>query len=439
MEIHKWRLAIMSRIQLETSLLRDFIFVTSENFSNYLLVKAMPADRDVQTMAVNASLVIDVSGSMYSEERLENVKKAAEHAIGMMSPDDIVSVVAFATHSQVVCPTTNVGDRDPIIHAIRNIEDVDVGGGTSMNRGMEKGVDEVRKNMVAGRLNRVIVLTDGQTTGADECKSIARREEASGMTFSALGVGSSWNEELLKDIAGSQGNWYYIDKPDAAQGIFSQEFGQLTATAFDDVVMKFHLMQNIAVKRGRQVQPDFAELPVNIVDERTATVDIGVMQKDAPKWVVLDMSLPTRPLGRYRIAQVELTYSIPALGIPTESSELAPVFVVYTADRTQSVVNPEVAKCIDGLQIEELTSRATQLIAQGDQSRATMLLTNAQNIAQKTGDSRKTAVLGEALSEMGTGGEISRKTMISVKDQARKTGVLSEEEVAELLKQAGTQ
>ncbi|MBC8233460.1 VWA domain-containing protein, partial [bacterium] len=155
----------MSKIQIETSLLRDNIVVTGETFTNYLLIKAIPTDISVQAMPLNVSLVLDVSGSMYNENRLKYVKQAAEHVVDMMSPDDIVSVVAFADRSKVVSEANTSGEKDAIKQAIQNIEDADVGSGTSMYLGMESGVAEVLKNLSEGRSNRVIVLTDGQTRG----------------------------------------------------------------------------------------------------------------------------------------------------------------------------------------------------------------------------------------------------------------------------------
>jgi len=427
----------MSKIQIQTSLLRDNIVVASETFTNYLLVKAIPADVSVQAMPLNVSLVLDVSGSMYDENRLEYVKQAAEHVVDMMSPDDIVSVVAFADRSKVVSDATPASNKELIKQAVRNIKDADVGGGTSMYLGMEKGVQEVRKNLSEQRSNRVVVLTDGQTTGANQCEQIAQKEADGGVGFSAIGVGSDWNEELLVKIAEiGGGQWHYVKTPDQAQEIFQNEFGQLIATAFSNVTLNLHLMKDIVAKRARQVEPDYSELSIDTENERLAIMPLGTMQKDTPKWVVIDLGLPKRVLGRYLIARVELTYDVPSSNITGESTDLAPVFVVYTNDRSQSYINAEVAKCIDQLQIEELTSRATGFLNQGDKARATMLLQNAQNIANRTGDARKTQALGQTLNELGQSGQVSRQTMLNLKDQARKTGMLSPEEAEEILKQA---
>jgi len=425
----------MSKIQIQTSLLRDNIVVTGETFTNYLLIKAIPADVSVQAMPLNVSLVLDVSGSMYNENRLKYVKQAAEHVVDMMSPGDIVSVVAFADRSKVVSEANTSGEKDAIKQAIRHIEDADVGSGTSMYLGMESGVAEVLKNLSEGRSNRVIVLTDGQTRGEEKCEQIAEKEAPAGVGFSAIGVGSDWNDVLLEKIAQiGHGKWHYVDTPEKAQEIFQEEFGQLIATAFSNVILKLHLMKDIVVKKVRQVEPDYIEFTLDTGSERLAVVPLGSMQKDTPKWIVADIGLPKRNLGRYLILQLELIYDIPTSNIFGESADLIPVYVIYIDDRSQSYVNGEVARSIDQLQIEDLTSKAATSLNQGDKSRATMLLQNAENIANRTGDARKTQALNQTLSELGQSGQVSRKTMLHLKDQARKTGLLSPEEAEELLK-----
>jgi len=425
----------MSKIQIQTSLLRDNIVVTGETFTNYLLIKAIPADVSVQAMPLNVSLVLDVSGSMYNENRLKYVKQAAEHVVDMMSPDDIVSVVAFADRSKVVSEANTSGEKDAIKQAIQNIEDADVGSGTSMYLGMENGVAEVLKNLSEGRSNRVIVLTDGQTRGEEKCEQIVEKEAPAGVGFSAIGVGSDWNDVLLEKIAQiGHGKWHYVDTPEKAQEIFQEEFGQLIATAFSNVILKLHLMKDIVVKRVRQVEPDYIEFTLDTGSERLAVVPLGSMQKDTPKWIVADIGLPKRNLGRYLILRLELIYDIPTSNIFGESTDLIPVYVIYIDDRSQSYVNGEVARSIDQLQIEDLTSKAATSLNQGDKSRATMLLQNAENIANRTGDARKTQALNQTLSELGQSGQVSRKTMLHLKDQARRTGLVSPEEAEELLK-----
>jgi len=426
----------MSKIQVQTSLLRDNIVVTGETFTNYLLIKAIPADIGVQAMPLNVSLVLDVSGSMYNENRLEYVKRAAEHVVDMTNPDDIISVVAFADRAKVVSEAKPVNVKDEIKQAVQNIESADVGSGTSMYLGMESGVAEVLRNLSEGRSNRVIVLTDGQTRAEEKCEQIAEKEAQGGVGFSAIGVGSDWNDVLLEKIAQiGHGKWHYVDAPEKAQQIFQEEFGQLIATAFSNVQLKLHLMRDIAVKRLRQVEPDYIEFALDTSSERLAVAPLGAMQKDIPKCITTDISLPKRPLGRYLILRLELIYDIPTANIFGESTDLIPIYVVYTDDRSQSYVNGEVARSIDQLQIEDLTSKATTLLNQGDKSRATMLLQNAQNIANRTGDARKTQALNQTLSELGESGQVSRQTMLHLKDQARRTGLLSPEEAEELLKQ----
>ena len=52
--------------------------------------------------------------------------------------------------------------------------DVDPGG-TAMNDGIRLALDEVEKLAGPGKLSQVVVLTDGETSGEQECRKLAER------------------------------------------------------------------------------------------------------------------------------------------------------------------------------------------------------------------------------------------------------------------------
>ncbi len=107
---------------------------------------------------VNVALVIDRSGSM-AGEKLERAKEAAIAALERLNADDIVSVVLFDETVDVLIPATKLTDKESVRAAIRTVV---VRGGTALFAGVSKGAAEVRKFHDKGRINRVILLTDGQ-------------------------------------------------------------------------------------------------------------------------------------------------------------------------------------------------------------------------------------------------------------------------------------
>lgn len=57
----------------------------------------------------------------------------------------------------------------------------------------------------ANRINRLVLLTDGQSEHEDRCRKQAQKQAGMGIPMLALGIGADWNEKLLLDLAGTTG------------------------------------------------------------------------------------------------------------------------------------------------------------------------------------------------------------------------------------------
>ena len=81
----------------------EYVLSSAENFVLYVLLEAIaraPAARAaVLDCRLNLGVVIDRSGSMYDERRLEFVIEAVKFLADNVAPEDKVAVVAFADNA----------------------------------------------------------------------------------------------------------------------------------------------------------------------------------------------------------------------------------------------------------------------------------------------------------------------------------------------------
>ena len=153
----------------------------------------------VGRVGLNLALVIDVSGSMYEEDgtgisRLKRVQDAMKEAVAQLKPEDTVSIVAFAHNAQTVLESVKVAEKEKIESTIDSIDMFDVDpGGTSMNEGIEHGMKAVEKAMGNGKLTQIVVLTDGETSGEQMCRKLAKEAGEKKMHLTLMGVGTEWN------------------------------------------------------------------------------------------------------------------------------------------------------------------------------------------------------------------------------------------------------
>jgi Ca-activated chloride channel family protein len=416
-----------AKIHVERMMHRNSIAVSGESAASYALVKLIPTGLGGQPMGLNLALVLDVSGSMYEEDgtgisRLKRTQDAAIYAIQKLKPADTLAVVAFANNAMTLLPATPIAEKDKIEDCIRKIDMFDVDpGGTAMNDGMRLALDEIGKTGGAGRLSQVVVLTDGETTGEQDCRELARQASERKMHMSLMGVGTDWKASLIKDLAGiSGGKWHYIDTNQAAEAerIFAEEFETLAAAAFKDVEMHLRPMKDVKIKRVRQVVPEIKEMIMKEPEERHLVAELGTLTKDNSTRYVLDLSLPKRPDGKYVIAQMEITYDI---GTGTrESTGPIPLEVSYTA-AGHGYVNAEVMKHIDEVQIFEMNNNLQKAIAQDNKEEVQRVAEQIEKKGELMGAraAKKTMLARQVLQELNAGGRVSKKTQLAVDDAAR--------------------
>jgi Ca-activated chloride channel family protein len=417
-----------AKIHIERMMYRNSIAVPGESTASYALVKLIPGGEGLNVpLGLNLALVLDVSGSMYEEDgtgrsRLQRVQEAARAAIGKLRPDDTIAIVAFAHNAQVVLPATSLQERAAIEDVINRIDMYDVDpGGTSMDQGIELGLAEVEKSAGAGQLSQVVVLTDGETSGEQQCRQLAQKAAEKKIHFTVMGIGTEWNASLLKDLARlAEGTWYYIDVNEAeeAQRVFLKEFEHLASAAFADVQMHLVPVKDVRVKRVRQVVPEIKELALVEPEERHLIASLGTLERDKASRYILDLSLPRRPDGNYVLLQLEVTY---ALGSGRrESTGKVPLQIQYT-ETTQGYINAEVARHIDEVQIYELNKNLQQAIVANDQTEAQRVAETISKKGELLGPraAKKTMLARQVLQELHTGGRVSKKTQLAVDDAAR--------------------
>jgi Ca-activated chloride channel family protein len=417
-----------AKIHIERMMYRSSIAVQGESAASYALVKLIPSGGGAnKPLALNLALVLDVSGSMYEEDgtgvsRLKRIQDAALAAIEKLKPDDTLAVVAFAHNAQVVLPATPLAEKGKIEDVIRKVDMFDVDpGGTAMDQGIELGLAEVAKNAGTGTLSQLVVLTDGETSGEHTCRQLAEQAGQKKVRFNVIGVGTEWNQGLIKDLAKlAQGDWGYIDVNDAqaAARVFSQEFESLAAIGFLNVEMHLRPMKDIRIKRVRMVVPEIKELQTTEVEERHLMAPLGTLERDNSARYILDLSLPKRPDGKFRIADLEITYDL-GTG-KRETTGLVPLEVTYTATG-QGYINAEVAKHIDEVQIFDLNKNLQQAIATNNQAEAERVAKTIEKKGEVMGPraAKKTMLARKVLEELNSGGRVSKKTQLAVDDAAR--------------------
>ena len=419
----------------------EHVLSSAENFVLYVLLEAVARGAGGtgggSRLPLNLGVVIDRSGSMYDERRLEFVVDAVKFLADNLTADDKVSIVAFADKAKVIITPEAARDQAAIKRAIDDIDLLEIGGGTQMALGMRAAIDEVKKNLSADRLNRVLVLTDGQTYEETACIELAEKNRDQ-ISFSTMGVGVEFNEKLLQRIAqDSNGKYHFIGDPAEIPGIFEDELEGLRSVSLRNGRIEVTLSQGVQVREAFRASPEIYVLGTPLVGEdRKIGYEIGDLQAGVPGSVLLTLVLPPRNPGQVRILQSTFHYEVPGGEEKTAACDLT---VDYTLDRTlTSKRNGRVMNLVDQVSIAKLQAKAEEELKAGNVDRATRLLGNALQGTQRLGNVKATQALSGLIDQIKKTQTLQTKaaktTLLQAQAVVRKTQMLDPEALKEFQK-----
>ena len=186
--------------------------------------------------SANFVYLIDVSGSMASEDKLELLKNGFKLFVDGLSENDKVAIVTYAGSAGVVLESTPGNEKDKIKNAIDLLGS---GGNTAGAEGIITAYEIAQQNFIPEGNNRIIIGTDGDfnvgPSSQDELISLIEEKRDSGIFLTVLGVGrGNLNDGSLEQIANNgNGNYEYIDTIEQLRKVFMYEYNKFYTVAKD--------------------------------------------------------------------------------------------------------------------------------------------------------------------------------------------------------------
>ena len=186
----------------------------------------------------NLVFLLDVSGSMYSDDKLPLVQKAFTMLAENLDKRDRVSIVTYAGYESVVLDGVSGENKAKIAAALQDLE---AGGSTAGEAGIQKAYELAEKNFIPGGNNRVILATDGDLNVGISSESglirLIKEKKKSGIHLSVLGVGTgNIKDNKMEALADNgDGNYNYLDSLYEAKKVLVDEMGGTLITVAKDV------------------------------------------------------------------------------------------------------------------------------------------------------------------------------------------------------------
>lgn len=376
---------------------------------------------------VNLALVIDRSGSM-SGAKIEQARRAALRLVDLLDEHDRLAIVHYGSDVRALGGLFATPDNKARMR--RYINSIQDEGGTNIGEGLWAGKNYLASAMSDFRVNRLLLLSDGQpTVGITSASGLANtvaKIRASGVSVTSLGVGADFNEDLMQRLADVGGGSYgFISDASAMTTMFERDLQQAGTMVARDVTLSFTLPDGIGFREvyGRPTSQSGKAVSISLPDFSSRQVE---------KLVVHLTASPSVSSGSIDVASFKLDYT----DLLTESAADARLALaaMVTTDSTLAQAKRDKGAFVDATKARAAVNykKAADAIDRGDfdGARRTLDQNNAyffeaEQLAgsEAIADERQNqqAVMGLSTAAPSAAPEVRREAVKQMKVQSMKS------------------
>jgi len=344
---------------------------------------------------LNICLVVDHSGSMGDEGKIENARAAAVQVVDRLASTDTIAVVVYDTTPTVLVSARKATGKQAIQAKLRTLQP---GNSTDIYAALQSGYAEVRKNLDPQAINEAILLSDGQvTSGVSDRSAFSRLTSKAfdeGIQTTTIGMGLDYDEELMMTVAREgKGNYHFVKDAASIHDILREELEDLTHVVAKALRLRIKLAEGVQLVRvlgsAQMTQEEVASIKATErkIDERVYR-ELGITEnrqhvEDEPgikvvipqfymgdsHVVMLEINVPAgkRPA---KIADVYLKYKDIVFRTNREVETSVKVDRATTEDQKVASIRQPVKKNLLGFETGEALQKAAAFIQRGQPGEA---------------------------------------------------------------------
>lgn len=436
-------MSITQPLNIEITPHREFLAADTPEQKLFIMLKLRPTKEVASSRPPTAvSLLIDTSGSMYEvvagnsqptgntiiadgneynevvggKTKIDLVIESLNGLIdsGRLNQQDSLCLIQFDDQASTLIGLTPATQKQDLKDAISKLKQFS--GGTCMGRGMEQALEILSQQSMTAK--RALIFTDGQTFDEFECKELADKFALNGIPITALGVGE-YNEDLLVSLSDTTAGRLHHVVAEQAKGMqvaieklpqtIFEEYIQAQQEVINNLALNIKTVKGVELSRITKVYPEQAEFPL-----KQQPFPIGAAQSKDETVFILEFDVDSRAGSRVRVAQLGLTYDVPA---QNRRGELPPqnVVVQFVAGQGATAsVDQEVMGYVQQRNIAKLVDDATK-IADQNPEQAEKIMETARRLTVKIGNQDMLESLNEGIDELRKTRKISSGTRKTVK------------------------
>ena len=345
---------------------------------------------------LDIALILDRSGSMGADDKIDLAKRAVLSAIDLLGPRDQFAIIAYDNEVDVVV-ASGPASREAKQAARVAVDALQPRGGTDLHGGWQRGAEEVAQALTAQHIGKCIVVTDGRAnqgvTDREALVRLATTWRSAGVLTSTFGIGIDFDENLLAPLADAGGGaFWYIERPERIATALAAELQDTLEITARDIDLELTCPAATTIEVLGSVYP-VTKVEAGVF--RIRLPDLASRQElDAilAVEVAAGMAGETISIGaKMRDREMVMAADSIALWLPRILDTLA----------AAECENAEVGRRILRFQQADVVRRAGMLAANGDQAAAgRVLATFIDGLAKRARDDAFAAKVSDELEEV---------------------------------------
>lgn len=187
------------------------------------ILEAWRADRK----PAHVEVVLDISGSMGDDGKLESAKRGLVSFLRRLQPQDEVGLSVFDDRPRLIAkPEPMSSGREKLV---QTVQDLFPDGGTAVYDATDQATARIAADAAAGRISAVVVLTDGEDNESQiGLQELKRRldelsgSEGKGVRVFTIAYGDGASEDVLAQIAKAGAGRAYTGDTDTIEQVYIQ-------------------------------------------------------------------------------------------------------------------------------------------------------------------------------------------------------------------------
>lgn len=399
-------------------------------------------DRSAADRPKHLALCIDSSNSMEGE-KLRNAKQGIKRAVDVLDDEDHISIVEFNTSASRVLDPTQCGSNRKRIE--KQVDTISAGGGTNIIAGMREARSALESQAESGLLETVlgtddeemlqwiVLVSDGKPSNPSHMiksllptsstlerhVSVAEEFAAAGITIQSLGVGSEYNEDIMRGVAeATRGKPEHISHSAEIEAFFRELVEEADSVVGVAPELEITPSADVSVGEVYQHEPRLNEFDPSLVGG-SFTIELPAITADVAQKILIETEAPAGEDGtERRLLEAELRVGD---DVTADSAVIG-----YRAEDDGGKLTLEDRKRIDTkarrLAVEESPGTAIDYL--DDQNEAAVLEDTREHVEQlrdASGDSTEEKELKNELTKPGLTKSTGDDTASSTTDTATTT------------------